>query len=128
MVSYVWPHPAVTDEYGRELLFTTGHGRAAKSILRRWVYESTSCKWGPDKRETVACDDDCDPDSDVCQCSYYPHAIRRGAIVHHLKGGLRPGLASERFDVSVKIIRKHYDPRTKRERKEYRAQDVRDCW
>ncbi|WP_420182088.1 tyrosine-type recombinase/integrase [Haloarcula sp. KBTZ06] len=120
--------PDVTDKHGREPLFATQYGRASRSTLRRWVYRATSCRWLSVETEDQACDGSCCPDSDVCPHSYYPHAIRRGAIVHHLSGGLRPDLASERFDVSTKIIRKHYDPRTKRQRKEDRAESVRNAW
>jgi site-specific recombinase XerD len=120
--------PDVTDEYGREPLFATQHGRASRSTLRRWVYEATSCRWSPENLDRPACDGSCDSDSNVCPQSYYPHAIRRGAIVHHLSGGLRPDRASERFDVSVKVIKEHYDPRTKRQRKEDRSEAVRNAW
>jgi len=41
---------------------------------------------------------------------------------------LRPDRASERSDVSVKVIEKHYDPRLKRQRKEDRAEAVRKSW
>jgi len=120
--------PDVTDEYGREPLFATEHGRACRTTLRRWVYRATSCRWASNDEQEVECTGDCDPDSDICSYSYYPHAIRRGVIVNHLSGGLRPDIASERFDVSVKTIRKHYDPRTKRQRKDDRAEAVRSCW
>lgn len=120
--------PDVTDEYGREPLFATARGRAVRSTLRRWVYKATSCRWTANSTDESQCNGDCNPDSNVCPRSYYPHAIRRGAIVNHLSGGLRLDLASERFDVSPRILRKHYDPRTKRKRKEDRSEAVRNAW
>jgi site-specific recombinase XerD len=120
--------PAVSDAYGRQPLFTTTRGRASKSTLRRWLYEATSCRWQSDDDTKPNCDGNCDPDSHICPQSYYPHAIRRGSIVNHLSGGLRPDLASQRFDVSVAVIKKHYDPRTKRERKQVRKEAVRASW
>jgi site-specific recombinase XerC len=120
--------PDVTDEYGRQPLFTTTQGRASKSTLRRWIYEATSCRWIPEELENCSCDGSCDPDTDVCPYSYYPHAIRRGSIVNHLSNGLRPDYASGRFDVSTKVIKDHYDPRTKQRRKEDRVEHVRDAW
>ena len=120
--------PALTDEYSREPLFTTSYGRAARSTLRRWVYEATSCRWSREETDQVPCNGDCDPDSNVCPHSYYPHAIRRGAIVDHLSGGLRRERASERFDVSVKVIKKHYDPRTEQDRLNDRRKAVKDAW
>lgn len=120
--------PAVTDEYSREPLFTTSYGRAARSTLRRWVYEATSCRWSREETDQNPCSGNCDPDSNVCPHSYYPHAIRRGAIVNHLSGGLRRERASERFDVSVRIIKKHYDPRTEQDRLNDRRKAVQDAW
>ena len=123
-----YERPNVTDDFGRKPLFATKYGRAARSTLRRRVYEATSCRWTASTLEDCACDGSCDPDSDVCPHSYYPHAIRRGAIVQHLSGGLRVDIASERFDVSIQTLRKHYDPRTKRRRREDRSDAVRDAW
>jgi len=123
-----YERPDVTDDFGREPLFATQFGRASRSTLRRKVYEATSCRWVPASDSSDSCDGDCDPDLDVCPHSYYPHAIRRGAIVNHLSGGLPPHVASERFDVSVQTIKKHYDPRSKRRRRKDRADSVRDAW
>lgn len=123
-----YERPDITDDHGRDPLFTTQYGRAARSTLRRAIYEATSCRWHTLKDEEIECDGDCDPDSDVCPCSYYPHAIRRGAIVNQLSGGLNCDKASERFDVSIPILKKHYDPRSKRRRLEDRAQSVREAW
>ena len=117
----------ITDEYGREPLFAA-HGRAARSTLRRWIYEATSCRWAINQSSEINCDGSCNPDSNVCPHSYYPHAIRRGAIVSHLSNGLRPDRAAERFDVSIKVIREHYDPRSKSRRKDDRADAVREAW
>lgn len=55
----------VTDEYGREPLFTTRHGRASKSTLRRWIYRATSCRWLSAENKSKSCDGTCDPDSNV---------------------------------------------------------------
>ncbi len=118
----------VTDEFSREPLFTTVYGRASRSTLRRWVYEATSCRWADEDETEVTCDGTCDPDSAVCPYSYYPHAIRRGAIVNHLSGDLPYGKASERFDVSIPILKRHYDPRLKETRKQDREDAVRNAW
>lgn len=120
--------PAVVDEHDRDPLFATPYGRATRSTIRRKVYRATSCRWAPTDRDDLCCDGSCDPDSDVCQYSYYPHAVRRGSIVRHLSGGLSHSIASERFDVSIRTLRKHYDPRTKRKRKDDRADAVRNAW
>ncbi|GAA1302639.1 tyrosine-type recombinase/integrase [Streptomyces sanglieri] len=124
--------PDVTDEYGRSPLFATVQGRASRSTLRRWIYEVTSCRWAPNEieidGESITCDGECDPDSNVCPYSFNPHAIRRGAIVNHLSNGLHPSRASERFDVSIPVLKKHYDPRTKRKQKLDRSEAVQNAW
>lgn len=117
----------IEDEYGRNPLFTTNRGRAATSTLRRWLYEATSCRWATD-HEDKHCDGSCDPDSSICSFSYYPHAIRRGSIVYHLSGGLTPHHAHDRFDVSPRIIEKHYDPRSEAQRLEDRKEFVKAAW
>lgn len=117
-----------TDNFGRDPLFTTQHGRPARSTLRRWIYDATSCRWADTDHKGITCDGSCDPDSNVCPYSYYPHAIRRGAIVAHLSNGLRPDRAAERFDVSIDVIRAHYDPRDKARLKDDRADAVRNAW
>ncbi len=118
----------VTDDYDREPLFTTAYGRAARSTLRRWTYKATDCRWTATEAAKLDCDGTCDADSNVCPESYYPHAIRRGAIVAHLVGGLSPKLASERFDVSYRVIKEHYDPRTKQQQKRNRKNEVKQAW
>ncbi|NHX37285.1 MULTISPECIES: tyrosine-type recombinase/integrase [Halolamina] len=118
----------VTGDFGREPLFSTQHGRASRSTLRRWTYQATSCRWANEDATEVTCDGSCDPDSDVCPYSYYPHAVRRGSIVNHLNGDLPHGKASERFDVSIPIIKRHYDPRVKETRKQERADAVQNAW
>ncbi len=124
--------PDVTDEYGRSPLFATVQGRASRSTLRRWIYEATSCRWAPNDieidGESITCDGECNPDSKVCPYSFNPHAIRRGAIVTHLSNGLHPSRASERFDVSIPVLKKHYDPRIKRKQKVDRSDEVQNAW
>lgn len=39
-----------------------------------------------------------------------------------------PDRAAERFNVSVDVIRAHYDPRDKSRRKDDRADAVRNAW
>ncbi len=118
----------MTDGNGREPLFATAQGRAVRSTLRIWVYQATSCRWVADDAGDLFCDGSCNPDSNVCLHSHYPHAIRRGSIVNHLSGGLRLDLASERFDVSPRVLKKHYDPRTKERQMADRSEAVRKAW
>lgn len=114
-----------TDEYGREPLLTTNHGRLSKSTIRNYVYAWTrpcaigqECPYGRDP-------DDCDaarrnnwafecPDSLSC------HPVRKGYITAELKAGVPKEIISERCDVSESIMDKHYDHRSEEEKMEAR--------
>lgn len=67
--------------------------------------------------------EDCDAAQSVdrapsCPSSVSLHPIRRGSITYHINRGWPKEKLSERVDVSVGVLDKHYDARTKeRERK-----------
>ncbi len=118
----------VTDENGREPLFTTKHGRAARGTLRKWVYSlarpcvyTDSC---PHDREI----DDCDAAGKAskasgCPSSFSPHTVRHTSITYWLMqyGKDEAGEAvSKRMNVNRDVIEKHYDERTELEKLEQR--------
>lgn len=108
------------DGYGREPLFSTHYGRAAKSYLRRVVYEvSQPCQYG----------NPCPVGNDLETCTYRkkgrlgscpenvpPHAIRKGAITWALNNQIPTDAVSDRMNVSPDILSKHYDHATEDER------------
>jgi len=97
----------VTDEYGREPLFATSHGRMTVDNLRRHIYNITA----PHSRNEPC--PDCEGDGGgPCAESVNPHAIRRGSITHYLRNDVPPDIVSERMNVSRKVLTKHYDNRT----------------
>jgi hypothetical protein len=51
-----------------------------------------------------------------------PHPIRRGYITHLLKRGIPVEVGSERCNVSLGIIDKHYDVRSAEEKMRQRRQ------
>ena len=118
----------VTDEAGREPLFTTRHGRlprqrAYKNLVpvTRPCVTSNNC---PHEREI----DDCEAaqygeKAPSCPSTVSLHPIRRGSITYHINRGWPKEKLSERVDVSVSVLNKHYDARTKEQerqgRKEY---------
>jgi hypothetical protein len=121
----------VTDDYGRTSLLTTQHGRPALGTIQNWVYRLTRpCVIGE------PCPHDYDPDTcefarhdraSGCPSSVSPHAIRTGSITALRDSGTPREVVSDRGDVSEKILEKHYDQASKRQRmrrrKEYVPED-----
>lgn len=131
-------HPDVTDEYGREPLLATHHGRIARSTIRKYVYKWTrpcmisgTCTHGLSDEEI----DECSAGQTACKAhecpsSSSPHSIRRGYITHELDTGIPEAVVSDRCDVGTDTIEEHYDQRSESEkmrlRKEIREATYRD--
>lgn len=120
----------MVDEYGREPLLTTSHGRPTGDTIYTRVNRATQpCEYGK-------CPHDIDPEDceargrdgypSKCPSSVGPHAIRRGAITHHLNERVTPEIVSERCDVSLEVLYKHYDVRTDREKMNVRKGSMED--
>jgi len=120
---------AATDDHGREPIFTTREGNRAR---RQLVYKNITaytrpCIYTnrcPHNRDIETCDAaQHKRDAPSCPSSTSMHPIRRGSITYHLNQGMPKEKVSERCDVSVKILERHYDARTEEEkrinRKEY---------
>jgi len=116
----------VTDEYGREPLFTSEGGRlyrqrSYKNIvaLTRPCITSNNC---PHDRGI----DDCEAaiykeKSSMCPSSLAHHPIRKGAIGNHLNENWTKEVLSERVDVSGDVLEKHYDLRSEERKRKNRA-------
>jgi len=115
----------VTDDHGRQPLFTTRHGRPAKNSIRRTVYAATRpCSTGrgcPHGREPESCDA-AQRSNDACKCpsTVSGHPVRRGAITHFLRSDVPENAVSDRMDVSRDVLDEHYDRRTEDEKAEQR--------
>ncbi|WP_144905890.1 tyrosine-type recombinase/integrase [Halobellus captivus] len=116
--------PDVTDDYGREPLITTKRGRIAGSTISRYAYKWTqpcrhdgSCPLG---RDPKTCDATDYGNSSTCPESVSPHPFRRGSITHWLRSDVPSQAVAGRADVSERVIEKHYDERSDRERMEQR--------
>lgn len=55
-----------------------------------------------------------------------PTPIRRGAITYHLVNGTPKEVVQDRMNVSGKILDKHYDERSKKEKMENRSRYLPD--
>jgi len=118
--------PDVPDDYGRDPLLTTCHGRASKSSIRKRVYRWTQpCRYDgecPDGRDPAECEARSHDNLSKCPASVNPHAIRRGSITHSLNNDMPDKVVSDRANVSPQVIEQHYDRRSKREKMEQRRE------
>lgn len=117
----------VTDEFGREPLFTTSAGRVSTTTVRRDFYKLTRpCEYGPDcphGRDVSECEATQNAQAASCPSSFSTHPLRKWAIMSQLDEGVPKELLSDRVDVSVPVLDKHYDQRSK-ERKSQRRRKV----
>jgi site-specific recombinase XerD len=118
----------VEDDHGRRPLVTSEQGRPIGDTIYTWVSKATQpCEYG-------SCPHDRDPETceardrrgyySKCPSSRSPHAIRRGAITHHLNQKTAPETVSERMDVSLEVLYEHYDARTEQEKMDVRRGDL----
>jgi integrase len=115
LADYIRTHREdVTDEHGREPLFTTPHGRIHGNTIRRLTYRVTApCYRGVD------CPD-CEGGKSKCPEAVSPHAIRRGSITHFLTSDVPVDVVSDRMNVSRKVLDQHYDKRSEEVKMEQR--------
>ena len=120
----------VTDDYGREPLITSMYGRPTGDTIYKWVNVATQpCQYGrecPHDRDPNTCKATTTGYSSQCPSARSPHAIRRGSITHHLMYGTSPEVASERMDVSLEILYKHYDARDEQSKMDVRKYNLPD--
>ena len=121
------PRYEVSDEYGRNPLFTTPNGRLYRQRSYKNVVAITRpCVAGdtcPHDRVINECEAANDKDqAPSCPSSVTHHPIRKGAISHHLNEGWPKEQLSQRADVSPDVLDKHYDLRSEQKKRENRAE------
>lgn len=120
----------VTDDHGREALFTTRGGRMHKSNIRETVYASTRpCAYGqecPHDREPDSCEATTYTKARKCPSSVSPHDIRRGSLTHLLKSEVPKEVVSDRANVGQDVLDKHYNRMTEEEKMEQRREYLSD--
>jgi site-specific recombinase XerD len=117
-------HPGTKDEYGREPLIASQEGRMLKNNIRRTIYYSTRpCFYTdkcPHKEDIESCDYTNWSTARECPSSTHPHALRRGSITSRLLDDVQKAIISDRADVGVDTLDKHYNKMTPEEKMENR--------
>lgn len=116
----------VTDDFSRKPLFTTSKGRISTTTLRRDFYKLTRpCEYEPDcphDREIPECEATKNANAPSCPSSFTTHPLRKWSIMNQLDAGMPKELLSDRVDVSVPLLDKHYDQRTEERKSHQRRQ------
>jgi len=124
------PRHDTPDEYGRDPLISTRKGRASTSTIRDTLYRLTRpCIHGwecPHDRDPDDCEATTFDKASTCPSSRSPHDVRSGAITAHLLDDVPVEIVSDRMDVSQKVLDRHYDRRSKREKMQQRRRFLRD--
>jgi len=110
-------------ENGRRPLFTTTQGRVSTNSVRVWCYMATlPCLYQdcPHGRERDTCEYVHIHDASKCPSSRSPHRLRTGSITWQRDRGVPAELVAERVNANLRVIEKHYDKATQRERLERR--------
>jgi site-specific recombinase XerD len=120
----------VEDDYYRSPLFTTQHGRVTRATIRRDFYKLTRpCMYSgecPHDRDISACEGTKDSKTAECPSRYSTHPFRKWSIMHQLDAGVSMELLSDRVDVSVPILEKHYDHRSEERKSRRRLEELED--
>jgi site-specific recombinase XerD len=118
----------VTDEYGREPLFTTRNGRMHRSKIRQMVYAATRpCFYDepcPHDRNPDSCEAVKYSQASKCPANVSPHDIRRGSITHLLRSDVPKQVVSDRVNSSTETLEKHYSQLTEEEKMEQRREHI----
>jgi len=120
-----------TDDFGREPLFTVPGGRLTRQRgYKNIIAYTRPCVSGntcPHNREIDECEAAQDKDqSPSCPSSVSLHPVRKGSITNHINEGWPKELLSERVDVSVDTLEKHYDFRKNERKRQNRKQYLHD--
>jgi len=123
--------PDITDEHRRQPLLTTEHGRLTrqrayknmKGFTRHCVY-SSGC---PHNRDIDTCEAAQKKKKAYdCPSTQSTHPLRRGSITHHLNRGVPKETVSERCDVGLDVLDRHYNEQTREDEREQRQKYIRD--
>lgn len=123
-------HPSVVDDYDRHPLLATHSNRLSRNHGRTIAYQYTRpCVYSsecPHDREQDTCEAAATRKPYACPSSLSPHPVRRGAITHHLQSDTPERVVSDRMDVGLDTLDRHYDQRSEQEKLRQRRQYIPD--
>jgi integrase len=116
----------ITDEYGREPLFTTDTKRLHRQrAYKNFVGISRPCIYTdncPHNRDFADCEAaQRKKSASKCPSSESLHPVRRGSITYHLNSDWPTEEVSNRCDVRPETLEKHYDARTHEDKRSGRS-------
>lgn len=122
-------HPGVVDD-GREPLFASHVARLSRNRGRTIAYQYTRpCVYSdecPHDRDIENCEARPTSKAYACPSALSPHPIRRGSITYHLQEDTPETVVSDRMDVGLDVLDRHYDERSEREKVQQRRQYLPD--
>jgi integrase len=120
----------VTDEYGREPLLTTQHGRPAGNTFRTTLYRITRPCWRgedcPHDRNLDDCEATHIDHASKCPSARSPHDVRSGRVTYYRREDVPRRVVKDRLNASTDILDRHYDRRSDREQAEQRSDFLPD--
>ncbi|MEF8894340.1 tyrosine-type recombinase/integrase [Halodesulfurarchaeum sp.] len=118
----------VTDRFDRKPLFTSKSGRVSTATIRRDFYKlSRPCEYEPScphGREVSSCEATMNSKATECPSSFSTHPLRKWAIMSQLDSGVPKEILSDRVDVSVPVLDKHYDQRSEERKSRRRREEL----
>lgn len=116
---YIQQNRIKRKEEDRDPLISTKQGRVSKNTLRRWCYQITCPSFYKQKDTDCKCQKNTNQ-AYACKYTKSPHAVRKSSITYFLKNDVPKKVVSDRADVSKKVLDKHYDKRTEKEKMQQR--------
>jgi len=123
-------HPGVVDDHGQTPLFATQRARLSRNRRRTIVYQYTRpCVYAntcPHDRDMDTCEATPTSQAHKCPSALSPHPVRRGSITYHLREDTPDKIVSDRMDVGLDVLERHYDQRTANEKLQQRRKYLPD--
>jgi integrase len=122
------PRHDVTDEHDRQPLVTTAQGRIARSTVRDALYRVTRPCWRGEECPHDRDPDDCEATENgsmsTCPSARSPHDVRSGRVTAYRLEDVPRVVVSDRMDASERVLDKHYDRRSERQRAAQRREHL----